>query len=39
MEEKNNLAFIVRKKNDISKLHQMKIIAPKHNQKKESKRN
>ncbi len=39
MEKESKLAFIVKKENNISKLHQMKMIAPKHNQKKESKGN
>jgi hypothetical protein len=39
MEEESNLALIVKKETNISKFHQMKIIAPKHNQEKESKGN
>jgi hypothetical protein len=39
MEEENKLALIVKKENNISKLDQMKIITPQHNQKKENKEN
>jgi hypothetical protein len=39
MKEESNLVLIVEKENNISKFHQMKIIAPKHNQEKESKEN
>jgi hypothetical protein len=39
MEKESNLALTVKKENNISKLHQMKMIARKHNQEKESKRN
>jgi hypothetical protein len=32
MKEESNLVLIVKKENNTSKLHQMKILAPKHNQ-------